>query len=73
MCLFAKTLMLASLFLPGKSGQTPKLYTVKNDLLFHRHWIVVPRNSELQKEIIRSHHDSKLASHPGRTKTLSLH
>ncbi|KNZ47246.1 uncharacterized protein VP01_6577g2 [Puccinia sorghi] len=40
-------------------------YTVKNNLLFHGHRIVVPRNSELRKANIRSHHDSKLAGHPG--------
>ena len=34
--------------------------------------IVVPNNSDVRREIIRSHHDSKLAGHPGRAKTLSL-
>ncbi|KNZ47750.1 uncharacterized protein VP01_6183g1, partial [Puccinia sorghi] len=44
-------------------------YTVKNDLLFHRHRIMEQRNSELQTEIIQIHHDSKLAGHPGRCGT----
>ena len=45
----------------------PKLsrYTVQNGLLYHGHWIVVPHDLELRSQIIRSHHDSKLAGHPG--------
>jgi hypothetical protein len=52
----------------------PKLshYTVANNLLYHRHRVVVPQDSKLQCQIVRSHHDSRLASHPGRAKTLSL-
>ena len=62
------TTLLNSVKSPASRRLNPKLsrYTIENDLLYHGHRIVVPHDSEL-----RSHHDSKLAGHPGRSKTLS--
>ena len=68
------TTLLNSVKTPASRHLNPKLsrYTVENGLLYHGHRIVVPHDSELRSQIIRSHHDSKLAGHPGRSKTLSL-
>ncbi|KNZ60970.1 uncharacterized protein VP01_1473g2, partial [Puccinia sorghi] len=59
---------------PASQCSNPKLskYSIEHELLFHGHQIVVPRDSALRREIIHSHHNSKLAGHPGRAKTLSL-
>jgi hypothetical protein len=59
---------------PASRILNPKLscYTVENGLLYHGHQVVVPQDSELQCQIIKSHHNSKLASYAGRSKTLSL-
>jgi hypothetical protein len=59
---------------PASGQLNPKLsrYKVEDNLLYHGHHMAVPRNSRLHNQIIRSHHDSKLAGHPGRAKTLSL-
>ncbi|KNZ57485.1 uncharacterized protein VP01_2146g1 [Puccinia sorghi] len=45
------------------SGKQPPLPWVQ---------VFVPQNSELRREIIQSHHDPKLACHPGHDKSLSL-
>ncbi|KNZ55222.1 uncharacterized protein VP01_2736g5 [Puccinia sorghi] len=52
---------------PGPQRSNPKLakYSVENGLLFHGHRIVVPQDSALRREIICSHHDSKLAGVTG--------
>ncbi|KNZ47220.1 uncharacterized protein VP01_6598g1 [Puccinia sorghi] len=62
------TTLMDSTTSPTFRHSNPKLsqYTVEHGLLFHGHWIVVPRDSALRREIIHSHHDSKLAEHPGR-------
>ncbi|KNZ62458.1 uncharacterized protein VP01_12683g1, partial [Puccinia sorghi] len=56
------TALMDSASSPTSRGSNPKLskYSVEHGLLFHRHWIVVPRDSALHREIIRSHHNSKL-------------
>ncbi|KNZ56339.1 uncharacterized protein VP01_242g4 [Puccinia sorghi] len=60
-------LLLDSVKSPSSRRLNPKLakYMVENNLLFHGHRIFVPRNLELGREIIQSHHNSKLAGHPG--------
>lgn len=52
--------------------QALKDYSIKEGMLYLRHRLVVPSNNRLKTQIVRSHHDSKLAGHPGRAKTLSL-
>jgi hypothetical protein len=60
--------------LPALRCLNPKLsrYTVENGLLYYRNQVVVPQDSKLRHQIVQSHHDSRLAGHSGRAKTLSL-
>ena len=44
----------------------------ERDLLFFRGKIVVPRNKDLRRRIIALHHDTRVAGHAGRFKTLEL-
>lgn len=48
----------------------PKDYSVKDNLIFHKHRLYVPEL--LRVDITKSRHDHPLAGHPGRRKTLSL-
>src|SRR5215475_11985905 len=41
-------------------------------LLYFRDRLYVPNDPELRRRIVEQHHDSKLAGHPGRWKTLEL-
>ncbi|MBW0548736.1 hypothetical protein O181_088451 [Austropuccinia psidii MF-1] len=41
-------------------------------LLLFKDRVVIPRNEELQLNILQKHHDSPLAGHPGQEKTLKL-
>src|SRR5215475_2256717 len=41
-------------------------------LLYFRDRLYVPNDPELRRQIVEQHHDSKLAGHPGRWKTLEL-
>src|ERR687887_818215 len=43
-----------------------------NGLLYYRGKIYVPPTSDLRRKIVALNHDSKLAGHPGRWKTLEL-
>lgn len=47
-------------------------YKVKDGLLFNDGRIQVPDNNEIKYHIVKSRHDSLLAGHPGRAKTLNL-
>ncbi|MBW0505928.1 hypothetical protein O181_045643 [Austropuccinia psidii MF-1] len=49
-------------------------YTVhpQAKLLLFKDRVVIPRNHELQLDILQKHHDSPLAGHPGQEKTLKL-
>jgi len=47
-------------------------WSEEDDLLFFRGKIYVPNTPELRREIVNRFHDSKLAGHPGRWKTLEL-
>ena len=44
----------------------------KEDLLYFRDRIYVPNDPDLRRRIISQHHDSQIAGHPGRWKTLEL-
>jgi hypothetical protein len=41
-------------------------------LILFRGKVYVPKNEELRRKIVEAHHDSTLAGHPGRWKTLEL-
>ena len=41
-------------------------------ILYFQDRIYVPRDADLRRRIIELHHDTKVAGHPGRWKTLEL-
>ncbi|KAI7943923.1 hypothetical protein MJO28_011451 [Puccinia striiformis f. sp. tritici] len=47
-------------------------YSQADGVYYTRGRAVVPDDTELRREIVRSRHDSKLAGHPGRARTLAL-
>src|SRR6266516_4057482 len=59
-----------------KSGRNKVFRTSEwreeNGLLFFRDRIYVPHDLNLRRRILEQHHDSRLAGHPGRWKTLEL-
>lgn len=44
----------------------------EGDIILHRGRVYVPRDLQLRADILRAHHDSPTAGHPGRWKTLEL-
>src|SRR5262245_48042005 len=44
----------------------------RDGLILFRDRIYVPKNDELRRRIVAQHHDSLIAGHPGRWKTLEL-
>ncbi|MBW0555418.1 hypothetical protein O181_095133 [Austropuccinia psidii MF-1] len=55
-------------------GESVSDYTLEPQakLLLFKDRVVIPRNHELQLDILQKHHDSLLADHPGQDKTLKL-
>ena len=51
-------------------AKSDESFTFSGNLVFHDNWLFVP--SFLRAEILRSHHDSVLAGHPGRSITYDL-
>jgi hypothetical protein len=47
-------------------------WTIENGVLLFRGKIYVPNDPDLRRRIVAQHHDSKIAGHPGRWKTLEL-
>ena len=47
-------------------------WNLRDGLVFFRDRIYVPKDLELRRRIVAQHHDSKVAGHPGRWKTLEL-
>jgi transposase InsO family protein len=47
-------------------------WNLREGLVYFRDRIYVPRDEELRRRIVTQHHDSKVAGHPGRWKTLEL-
>jgi hypothetical protein len=45
---------------------------ITDGLLLFRGKIYVPKGQDLQRRIVKQHHDSRIAGHPGRWKTLEL-
>ncbi|MBW0506936.1 hypothetical protein O181_046651 [Austropuccinia psidii MF-1] len=55
-------------------GESVSDYTLEPQakLLSFKDRVVIPRNHELQFDILQKHHDSPLAGHPGQEKTLKV-
>ncbi|MBW0537886.1 hypothetical protein O181_077601 [Austropuccinia psidii MF-1] len=55
-------------------GESVSDYTLEPQakLLLFKDTVVIPRNDEVQLDILQKHHDSLLAGHPGEEKTLKL-
>ena len=53
-------------------GKTMQEWNFEDGLLLHRGKIYVPQDHTLRMDLIHAHHDSTLAGHPGRWKTLEL-
>nr|AAS66950.1 polyprotein [Melampsora lini] len=49
-----------------------KGYHVSADVLYFQNRVVVPNDKDIKVQILRSRHDSLLAGHPGRMRTLAL-
>ena len=47
-------------------------WRIDDGLVYFRDRLYVPSDRELRRRIVEQHHDSKLAGHPGRWKTLEL-
>ena len=47
-------------------------WKTQDGLILFRDRIYVPKNAELRRRIVAQHHDSHIAGHPGRWKTLEL-
>jgi hypothetical protein len=47
-------------------------WKLQDGLLYFRDRIYVPNDSDLRRRIVEQHHDTRIAGHPGRWKTLEL-
>jgi len=47
-------------------------WKLQNGLIYHQDLLYVPNDPELQWRIVEQHHDSQIAGHAGRWKTLEL-
>ena len=47
-------------------------WALEQDLVLYRGKVYVPKDTKLRTEIIKLHHDSPVAGHPGQWKTLEL-
>jgi hypothetical protein len=59
---------------PREFGKSLQEWNFENGLLLHRGKVYVPKdqNSEIRLELLKLHHDTTLAGHQGRWKTLEL-
>ena len=57
---------------PREFGRSLQEWNFENGLLLHRGKVYVPKDQELRLELLRLHHDTRLAGHQGRWKTLEL-
>jgi len=55
---------------PATASPDPWSLSRDGDFLRYKGLLYVPNNQEVQLDILRSHHDHRLAGHPGITKTL---
>lgn len=56
---------------PLDNEDSPTLYSIKDGLLFHQDKLYIPEDEPLRTQILQQAHDSTMAGHPGRDKTLS--
>ena len=49
-----------------------KDWTFEDNMFYWKNWIYIPKNQGLRGKIIKAHHDSILAGHPGQYKTWEL-
>ncbi|PNX96484.1 Ty3/gypsy retrotransposon protein [Trifolium pratense] len=54
-----------------QNNATNSHYTVKDELLFWKHRIVIPKNSELIKQVLYELHTSPIGGHAGMARTLA--
>ena len=47
-------------------------WNLREGLVYYRDRIYVPNDADLRRRIVEQHHNSKVAGHPGRWKTLEL-
>ena len=57
---------------PRKMSAGLKDWETEDGLVLYRDRIFVPPNKEIKEKILTKYHDSIVAGHPGRTKTLEL-
>jgi hypothetical protein len=57
--------------MPGKSVHSSE-WSEANGLVYYRGKIYVPPTADIRRKIVSLNHDTKLAGHPGRWKTLEL-
>ena len=57
---------------PREFGKDLKEWNFENGLLLHRGKVYVPKDRELRLDLLKLHHDTRLAGHQGRWKTLEL-
>lgn len=57
---------------PQEFGKTLQEWNFENGLLLHHRKVYVPKDQELRLQLLKLHHDTSLAGHPGRWKTLEL-
>jgi hypothetical protein len=50
----------------------PQGWTQEDGILYNNGLVEVPADNQLRTDILQSRHDSKVAGHPGRAKTLAL-
>jgi restriction endonuclease S subunit len=55
---------------PASIKQAFKDYKMEAGLLFYQGRILVPDADDLREELLRVYHDSPMAGHPGRQRTL---
>ena len=57
---------------PREFGKSLQEWNFENGLLLRRGKVYVPKDRSLRLELLKLHHDTMLAGHPGRWKTLEL-
>jgi hypothetical protein len=57
---------------PREFKKSLEEWNYENGLLLHRGKVYVPKDKDLRLDLLKLHHDTLLAGHPGRWKTLEL-
>ena len=56
----------------GQRSLAGEEWSHEQDLILFRGKVYVPKDDDLRRQIVHNHHDSPVAGHPGRWKTLEL-